>query len=116
MHLDGQSKDIEVLGELDKLEDVTLRSITTPDLSYLARLRNLWSLDIKLGGNAEHLTRLEVAKLGLDPDSPDYDEHYAKVLPEVERRVEETRERAERGSVVSGSDQASVAPKRTPAD
>src|SRR3954452_2851715 len=30
-------------------------------------------------------------------------------------RVEETRDRAERGSVVRGSDRASVAPKRTPA-
>src|SRR6201996_7239873 len=33
-------------------------------------------VDIKLGGNAEHLARLEVAKLGLAPEMPDYDEHY----------------------------------------
>jgi len=31
-------------------------------------------------------------------------------------RVKETRDRAERGSVVRGSDQASVAPKRTSSD
>src|SRR5690242_17285528 len=49
-------------------------------------------VDIKLGGNAEHLTQLEVAKLGLRPGDPDYDEHYAKVLPEIERRVETLRE------------------------
>jgi preprotein translocase subunit SecA len=49
-------------------------------------------VDIKLGGNAEHLTRLELAKLGLQPGSPDYDEHYAKVLPEIERRIEGLRE------------------------
>jgi preprotein translocase subunit SecA len=49
-------------------------------------------VDIKLGGNAEHLSRLEVAKLGLQPGDPDYDEHEAKVLPEIERRVEEQRE------------------------
>jgi preprotein translocase subunit SecA len=49
-------------------------------------------VDIKLGGNAEHLTQLEVAKLGLHPGDPDYDEHYAKVLPEIERRVEGLRE------------------------
>jgi preprotein translocase subunit SecA len=49
-------------------------------------------VDIKLGGNAEHLAQLEVAKLGLQPGSPDYDEHYAKVLPEIERRLEELRE------------------------
>jgi len=49
-------------------------------------------VDIKLGGNPEHLTRLEVAKLGLKPGMPDYDEHYANVLPEIERRIETQRE------------------------
>ena len=38
-------------------------------------------VDIKLGGNAEHLTQIELAKLGLQPGMPDYDEHYQKVLP-----------------------------------
>jgi hypothetical protein len=50
LYLEGQSKDIEVLGELKHLEDLTLRSITTRDLGYLAGLSKLWSLDIKLGG------------------------------------------------------------------
>jgi preprotein translocase subunit SecA len=49
-------------------------------------------VDIKLGGNPEHLARLEVAKLGLKPGDPDYDEHYANVLPEIDRRVEGLRE------------------------
>ncbi len=49
-------------------------------------------VDIKLGGNAEHLARLEMAKLGLQPGMPDYDEHYAKVLPSIEERVEAARE------------------------
>jgi preprotein translocase subunit SecA len=49
-------------------------------------------VDIKLGGNEEHLTRLELAKLGLQPGMPDYDEHYQKVLPEVQRRIEEKRQ------------------------
>jgi preprotein translocase subunit SecA len=48
-------------------------------------------VDIKLGGNPEHLARLELAKLGLQPGGPDYDEHNAKVLPEIERRVEDQR-------------------------
>jgi preprotein translocase subunit SecA len=48
-------------------------------------------VDIKLGGNAEHLAQLEVAKLGLKPGDPDYEEHYAKVLPEIERRVDALR-------------------------
>src|SRR5690242_13232100 len=49
-------------------------------------------VDIKLGGNAEHLAALEMAKLGLAPGMPDYDEHYAKVLPAIEERVEALRE------------------------
>ncbi|HEX4671727.1 MAG TPA: SEC-C metal-binding domain-containing protein, partial [Solirubrobacteraceae bacterium] len=49
-------------------------------------------VDIKLGGNEEHLAQLEVAKLGLRPEDPDYEEHYTNVLPEIERRVEALRE------------------------
>jgi preprotein translocase subunit SecA len=49
-------------------------------------------VDIKLGGNAEHLAGLEVAKLGLRPGMPDYDEHIATVLPEIERRVLDQRQ------------------------
>ena len=49
-------------------------------------------VDIKLGGNPEHLTALEMAKLGLKPGEPDYDEHYARALPEVERGIESARE------------------------
>ncbi|HKC77980.1 MAG TPA: hypothetical protein VKB70_06310, partial [Gaiellaceae bacterium] len=48
-------------------------------------------VDIKLGGNPEHLTDLELAKLGLRPGMPDYDEHYAKVLPTIEERVNDLR-------------------------
>jgi hypothetical protein len=50
LYLEGQSNGIDVLAELPQLEDVTLRSITTPHLRYLAPLNHLWSLDIKLGG------------------------------------------------------------------
>ncbi|HEV3000061.1 MAG TPA: preprotein translocase subunit SecA [Solirubrobacteraceae bacterium] len=50
-------------------------------------------VDIKLGGNAEHLTQLELAKLGLKPGDPDYDERFAEVLPSIERRVEDDRAR-----------------------
>jgi preprotein translocase subunit SecA len=49
-------------------------------------------VDIKLGGNAEHLASLEVRKLGLEPGMPDYDEHYQRVLPTIEERVEELRD------------------------
>jgi preprotein translocase subunit SecA len=50
-------------------------------------------VDIKLGGNAEHLTQLELAKLGLRPGDPDYDERFAEVLPPVEARVAEDHQR-----------------------
>src|SRR5581483_11327579 len=43
-------------------------------------------VDIKLGGNEEHLARLEVAKLGLQPGDPDYEEHFEKVLPAIQER------------------------------
>ncbi len=49
-------------------------------------------VDIKLGGNAEHLASLEMAKLGLKPGDPDYDERFTEVLPAIERRVDEQRE------------------------
>jgi preprotein translocase subunit SecA len=45
-------------------------------------------VDIKLGGNPEHLARLEVAKLGLQAGEPDYDEHFQRVLPSIDQQVE----------------------------
>lgn len=50
LYIEGQQRDIEVLSELLELEDLTLRSITTPTLDYIANLPRLSSLDIKLGG------------------------------------------------------------------
>ena len=50
-------------------------------------------VDIKLGGNAEHQVRLELAKIGLRPGDEGYEEHFAQRLPEVEARVEADRQR-----------------------
>ena len=50
-------------------------------------------VDIKLGGNTEHLTQVELKKLGLKPGDPDYDERFADVLPKIEARVEADREK-----------------------
>src|SRR5579884_1008167 len=44
-------------------------------------------VDIKLGGNPEHLAGLEVAKLGLSPGDPDYDEHYEAALSKTRAQV-----------------------------
>ncbi|HWV86734.1 MAG TPA: preprotein translocase subunit SecA [Capillimicrobium sp.] len=50
-------------------------------------------VDIKLGGNAEHTTRMELAKLGLKPGDPDYEERFAELLPKIEERIEADREK-----------------------
>ncbi|MGH2942635.1 MAG: SEC-C metal-binding domain-containing protein, partial [Solirubrobacteraceae bacterium] len=50
-------------------------------------------VDIKLGGNPEHLTQVELAKTGLKPGDPDYEERFADVLPKIEQRVEGDREK-----------------------
>jgi preprotein translocase subunit SecA len=46
-------------------------------------------VDIKLGGNPEHLTQLELAKIGLKPGDPDYQERFNEILPSMEARVAE---------------------------
>jgi len=60
LHLERHTKGIEVLSELRRLEELTLRSITLPDLSILLPLERLWSLDLKLGGttNLDLLPRI----------------------------------------------------------
>ncbi|HEX4034052.1 MAG TPA: preprotein translocase subunit SecA [Solirubrobacteraceae bacterium] len=50
-------------------------------------------VDIKLGGNPEHLVRLDLAKLGLHPGDEGYDEHFAERLPAVSATVEGEGER-----------------------
>ncbi|MEA2354867.1 MAG: preprotein translocase subunit SecA [Solirubrobacteraceae bacterium] len=50
-------------------------------------------VDIQLGGNAPHQTRLELVKLGLKPGEPDYDERFAQILPTIEERLAADRER-----------------------
>src|ERR1035437_8857236 len=77
--------------EFAEREGETIAEAGAPGAVTTATNRAGRGVDIKLGGNPEHLTQLELAKLGLQPGMPDYDEHYAKVFPEIERRVEEAR-------------------------
>src|SRR5437588_2800630 len=44
-------------------------------------------VDIKLGGNAEHQTHLELGKLGAEPDTDEWDEPWDKVFPAIEARM-----------------------------
>jgi len=46
-------------------------------------------VDIKLGGSPEHHTEMELAKLGLKPGDPGYDEQFAELLPSLQRRIAE---------------------------
>lgn len=50
-------------------------------------------VDIKLGGNAEHQTHLELVKLGVEPETEEWDEQWDKVFPTIERQVEEDKEK-----------------------
>jgi preprotein translocase subunit SecA len=49
-------------------------------------------VDIKLGGNPEHLARLELAKVGIGTDHEDHERRMRELLPEIEGRVAEGRE------------------------
>jgi hypothetical protein len=53
LYLEKHTKDFAVVGELERLEDLTLRSITLPDLAALVPLTSLLSLDLKLGGTKD---------------------------------------------------------------
>ncbi len=50
-------------------------------------------VDIKLGGNAEHLAGRQLAKQNLDPDDPTYAQRLKEILPEIEQQVQVNRER-----------------------
>src|SRR5207248_11080886 len=50
-------------------------------------------VDIKLGGNPEHLARLQLAREGVEPsDRESYERRARELMPEVQRRVQESRE------------------------
>ena len=75
LSVEGQHRDYEAISALTALEDLTLRSVTLPDLSVLLPLDRLRRLDIKLGGTRElgllpRIGRLEYLELwqirGLD--------------------------------------------------
>src|SRR4051795_3138825 len=49
-------------------------------------------VDIKLGGNAEHQTHLELVKLGVEPDTDEWEEQWDAVYPAIEQQVEDEKE------------------------
>jgi len=48
--IEGHCKNIEAIGTIVSIEKLLLRSISVENLNFLNNLKNLWSLDIKLGG------------------------------------------------------------------
>ena len=50
-------------------------------------------VDIKLGGNEEHLTQRELVKRGIEPDTPDWESAWDEVFPQMQTKVEEDREK-----------------------
>lgn len=79
LYVEGQTKDLDVISELQELRSLTLRSITLPGLAILRPLHNLRALDLKLGGTKDlselpNLGQLEYLELwmvkGLSDLSP----------------------------------------------
>jgi preprotein translocase subunit SecA len=50
-------------------------------------------VDIMLGGNPDHLTRLELNKLGVEPGDESYDETYEEVFPKMKAKTDADHER-----------------------
>jgi preprotein translocase subunit SecA len=50
-------------------------------------------VDIKLGGNEEHLAQVELQRRGLQPGTEEWNEAWDEVFPEMEARVMEDREK-----------------------
>ena len=63
LYLERHTKDFAVIGELTDLDDLTLRSITLPDLSILLPLSSLLSLDLKLGGTKDLALLPQIGRL-----------------------------------------------------
>ena len=78
--------------EYAELEGETIAEAGAPGAVTIATNMAGRGVDIKLGGNEEHLARLEVAKLGLVPGMPDFDEHVQQVLPTIRERIEGLRQ------------------------
>jgi hypothetical protein len=79
LYVEGPQRDLAALGELTSVEDLTLRSITLPNLEVLRPMAGLRSLDLKLGGTRDirllpSVGRLEYVELwmvrGLDDVAP----------------------------------------------
>ena len=63
LYIEGQKKNFELIESLQKLETLTIRSVTLSDLSVLTPLKNLLSLAIKLSKTTDLRLLPELKKL-----------------------------------------------------
>jgi len=75
-----------------ELEGETIAEAGRPGAVTIATNMAGRGVDIKLGGNPEHTTRLQLAKLGLRPGDEGFEEQYAERLPAVEAEIEQARQ------------------------
>jgi preprotein translocase subunit SecA len=73
--------------EFAEREGETIAEAGAPGVVTIATNMAGRGVDIKLGGNAEHQTHLELAKLGLAPEQPEYDEMWDETFTKVEGQV-----------------------------
>src|SRR3954465_6306298 len=50
-------------------------------------------VDIKLGGNEEHITQKKLMAQGLEPDTPEWDKAWDEIFPSVERQIDTDRQK-----------------------
>jgi hypothetical protein len=89
LHLEKQTKDVDVLSHLTSIRSLTLREITLPGLALLLPLTGLRALDLKLGGTHDlsllpRLGQLEYLELwmvqGVDDLGPLSEVHSLRYL------------------------------------
>jgi hypothetical protein len=63
LYIEGHCKGLEAIAGLTQLQDLTLRSVTSPNLDFISGLPELWSVDLKLGGTTNLAALAEVPNL-----------------------------------------------------
>src|SRR5688572_16768602 len=74
------------------LEGETVAEAGQPGTVTIATNMAGRGVDIKLGGNAEHLTTLELRKRGIEPETAEWDKAWDEIYPGYEKQVEANRE------------------------
>jgi preprotein translocase subunit SecA len=74
------------------LEGETVAEAGQPGTVTIATNMAGRGVDIKLGGNAEHLTTLELRKRGLEPETDEWDTEWDGLYPNIEKDVQARRE------------------------